>query len=94
LEKSELIETDQDYNFYDIHGKKGTISLKKNSLAFTLAQVPIIYTLSEQNSIRVNFNNNSIKEYDGLDLCKEVSNSIFNRKGKIIKIEVNLNLLN
>ena len=94
LEISEFIESDQDFNFYDIRGKKGTISLKKNSLAFTLAQVPIIYTLSEQNSIRVNFNNNSIKEYDGLDLGKEVSNSVFNREGKVIKIEVNLNLLN
>jgi len=90
LEISEFIESDQDFSFYDIRGKKGTISLKKNSLAFTLAQVPIIYTLSEQNSIRVNFNNNSVKEYDGLDLCKEVSNSVFNREGKVIKIEVNL----
>jgi hypothetical protein len=94
LEISEFIESDQNFIFYNIHGEKTTLPIKKNSLAFTLAQVPIIYTLSEQNSIRVNCNNNSVKEYDGLDLCKEVSNSVFNRRGKIIKIEVNLNLLN
>ena len=90
LEISEFIESDQNFVFYNIHGEKTTLPIKKNSLAFTLAQVPVIYTLSEQNSIRVNFNNNSVKEYDGLDLCKEVSNSVFNREGKVIKIEVNL----
>ena len=90
LEISEFIESDQNFVYYNIHGEKTTLPIKKNSLAFTLAQVPVIYTLSEQNSIRVNFKNNSVKEYDGLDLCKEVSNSVFNREGKIIKIEVNL----
>lgn len=90
LDKSEFIETDQDFNFYNIQGNKEAIFLKKNSLAFTLVQIPIIYVLSDKDQITITLKNDERKTINGSELKPDISRSIFNRTGNISKIEVSI----
>jgi hypothetical protein len=64
--------------------------MNKGSLAFTYCQVPIIYTLSDKNSIEIIKRNSDSQEIDGLGLNKAASEELFERTGKIIQINVQL----
>ena len=87
LKKSEFITKRDAFKFYNIHGKKTTITVEKNSLAFTCIQVPIIYTLSDKEQITITFKNDERKTINGSELKPDISRSIFNRTGVIAKIE-------
>ena len=90
LKQSEFITKRDKFNFYNINGEKTTITLEKNSLAFTYIQIPIIYTLSDKDQITITLKNDERKTIKGSDLNPDISRSIFNRTGEIIKIEVSM----
>jgi hypothetical protein len=62
--------------------------LEKGTLAFTFCQVPIIYHFSRDLKIRIAKIDGDIKEIQELYLDEHLSNSIFNRRGEILKIDV------
>ncbi len=64
-----------------------TISLDKHSLGFTFCTVPVIYTLSNQKKIVVTFTDGSTRTFEAA-LDFETSHSVFNREGKIDRIDV------
>jgi len=68
------------------------IKLTPRQLAFTYCQTPVVYSLSETNSITVFFTNRDKKEViEGNTLNQEISNLIFKRTGEIEKVEVSIN---
>ena len=90
LRKSEFLEKNSTFSFYDLKGHPQTINLKKGTLAFTACQVPIIYELAKKNLIKVFFRNDKIETYDGLDLPADLSKKVFQRDQSIEKIEVKI----
>ncbi|KAF0227049.1 MAG: hypothetical protein FD133_673 [Erysipelotrichaceae bacterium] len=89
LEKSEFLSKKQAWSLPrsgdDVENE--TILLDKNSLGFTFCTIPVIYTLSDHKKCVVTFFDKTEKSFDdALDL--ETSHSIFNRDGKIDRIEV------
>ena len=90
LKQSEFITKRDKFNFYNINGEKTTITVEKNSLAFTYIQIPIIYTLSDKHQITITLKNNERKTIKGTKLKPDISRSIFNRTGEINKFEVSL----
>jgi len=65
------------------------IRLDKNSLGFTFCSVPVIYYLNDKKKIIVSYKDgreNIFEDADTLDLA--TSQRIFNREGKMSKIEV------
>ncbi len=89
LQKSEFLATPKSFAYYDIHGNSNTLELSPDSLAFTYCQVPIIYQLSEEESMEL------IKENDtqiirGRTIDSKNSDSIFERTGKILSVKVYL----
>ena len=57
-------------------------------LGFTVCQVPVIYHVSNENSIVLNYSNGSDKRIEGSSLDTISSESVFNRDNLIQKIDV------
>ena len=88
LNKSEFLQDKTKGQFVLMDGSSKTINLEKNSLAFTVCQVPVIYTISEANQIEVVFANGNIEVLRTLELSKEISNEIFQRTNTVTGLKV------
>ena len=90
LRKSEFIEEEKSFKYVNLNNEISYIELHKHSLAFTVCQVPIIYSLSDKESIRVSYMDNSDKTIEGHELDIEDSVSIFNRTNLIKAVYVSV----
>lgn len=88
LRKEEFLKKEETFIYYDLDGKEQKINCKKNSLVMTYCQVPFVYNLSNTEKIVVHKTNGEEVILDKLELKEEVSQSIFNRNGEIIRVEV------
>lgn len=71
----------------------GTITLDEKQLGFTICSVPIIYELNNYNAITICYHNGDKYIFENIiKLNKQISQSIFNRDGKIEKIIVRIKL--
>ncbi|MEI2710578.1 MAG: hypothetical protein V9E96_16425 [Chitinophagaceae bacterium] len=91
LAKKEFLQIDTTANFVMVDGSIQKISLAKNSLAFTVCQVPVIYQLGNIEKIKVTYTNATEDEFDGTLLNKNISHELFNRTGTIAFITVIIN---
>jgi len=91
LRNREFLDAPVVFKYTDITNQVKEIELEKGSLCFTYCQIPIVYKLSEENQIKVVFNNGETLNFDTLILNKEQSQNIFSRTGKIEKLIVSLN---
>ncbi|MCU0327767.1 MAG: hypothetical protein MUE53_02145 [Chitinophagales bacterium] len=89
LQKSEFFEEENTLIFYDLNGSEISIDVPKNSLAFTICQVPIIYIQSNKSKVTIHFDNH-IVEIEGNEINAEQTANNFDRSGEILKIEVEL----
>jgi len=95
LRKTEFLEEEHVFRFVDLSGQKHRLQLKRNSLGFTFCQVPIIYSISDQNKIEIEFYSKNSEQIEGLHLPKEISQEVFNRSGqvKIIHVYIEASIL-
>lgn len=91
LAKKEFLQIDTTANFVMVDGSIQKISLAKNSLAFTVCQVPVIYQLGNTEKIKVTYTNATEDEFDGTLLNKNISHELFNRTGTIAFITIIIN---
>lgn len=91
LAKKEFLQIDTTANFVMVDGSIQKISLAKNSLAFTVCQVPVIYQLGNIEKIKVTYTNATEDEFDGTLLNKNISHELFNRTGTIAFITIIIN---
>lgn len=91
LQKEAFLSYDTEATFVMVDGSKKQIHLKKNSLAFTTCQVPVVYKLNTASKIVLNYKNGDTKTFDSLELNKEESKKIVQRTNEISVIEVYLN---
>jgi hypothetical protein len=88
LRKEEFLTNEKTVDYFDVNGQKQQINLPKNSLFFTICEVPVIYEVSDNEGIEV-FDENSVsKKYNQLFLSEEDSENIFQRNGKISLLKV------
>ncbi|MGC6285491.1 MAG: hypothetical protein ACON4X_07530 [Polaribacter sp.] len=90
LRRDEFLTSEQNFNYIDVNGENQSIALGVNSLCFTFCQVPVVYRLGTSESIEVKFNGSTSESIDGLSVNSTLSNEIFNRSGKIEKLEVTI----
>ena len=74
-----------------VDGLKKQLHLKKNSLAFTTCQIPVIYKMNTASKIVLNYKNGETKTFESLELNKEETKKIVQRTNEISVIEVSLN---
>ncbi len=92
LDKKEFLTGAGEFQYYNHAGEKATLSLEKNSLAFTIAQVPVVYKLTRTEKVRVYVKKGSVKTFPSLFLDKDTSALVFSRSGEVIRIEVMIKL--
>ena len=90
LRRSEFSSHPAEFTYYDLGGNQQTIPLDAEQLVFTYCQVPIIYSLSADNNIRMTYCHEKIEEISGLELDRNRSASVFSRAGDVASIEVAL----
>jgi hypothetical protein len=91
LKKDEFLRQPQVFEYVDIHKNRKQIQLQPNSLAFTICQVPVIYHMSNDSSIKITFQNNKVADIPSSGLDQNMSHEIFDRTGNVEQIIVQIN---
>jgi hypothetical protein len=90
LRKDEFLQQNQTFDYFDLDNKNQQLSLSSGSLAFTYCQTPFVYIMSDHNEIIIHKNSGDIISIEGNIMSTEISQSLFERRNEIIKIEVKL----
>jgi hypothetical protein len=88
LRKDEFLKDASTFKYTDVNKQEKSIELEKGSLCFTYCQIPVIYKLSEEQGLKVVFNENSNLEFNNLNLDVETSKKVFKRTADINQIIV------
>jgi len=90
LQRSEFLVHDNEVTFIMVDSSERNVKLPVGSLAFSVCQVPVVYTISAANQIELQYANGSNKVLETLELDHVNSTSIFLRTGEILQITVGL----
>ena len=88
LNKNEFLSNDTEATFVLVDGTKKNVSLEKDSLAFTVCQVPVVYKIGTSTKIELYASNGTKEVKDTLELTREQSQKIFHRTGEISQVVV------
>ncbi len=88
LHKNEFLLSETQTTFVLVNGNTKTLKLEPNSLAFSICQVPVVYTLSTANKIEVLYANGTVELVTSSELSKEVSDKIFQRTNEVAQLKV------
>ena len=88
LKESEFLDTDEVFQYFDLNHRMQSIELNAGMLAFTVCQVPVIYTKSSEDRVVLIFGDDHEETMPGFEIDSRLSASIFNREDKISKIHV------
>ncbi|MEM7102715.1 MAG: hypothetical protein AAF502_06220 [Bacteroidota bacterium] len=91
LKKSEFLRTSRTVEYFDVDGVQKRIEVEAGSLCFTYCQVPVVYQLADKNQITIFDTSGNERHFDGLNLSLQLSKEIFERKGSVDRIVVQLN---
>jgi hypothetical protein len=90
LLRNEFLTQEIEATFVLVDGTKKSLTIPKNSMAFTVCQVPVIYKIAMANHVELYNTNGSKETQDTLELSKEQSTRIFHRTGEISQVVVYL----
>ena len=79
------------FEYSTVDGAPQTLELEEGTLVFTYCQVPIVYYLVERNTITLHYSDGSTRELEGTALDRKSSNEIFQRSGRIVRVDVHIN---
>lgn len=88
LKRKEFLSSEKSVSFFGTDGNQKQVTLEKDSLAFTVCQVPVIYTIDAFNHIEVVYENGTNEVLKTTDLAVDISKKIFSRTSTISKIKV------
>ncbi|MCP4273032.1 MAG: hypothetical protein GY781_13905 [Gammaproteobacteria bacterium] len=90
LNHDELLEQESTFKYSSLKHEVEEIELRPGQLGFTVCQVPVVYSLSDQNKIVITLSDNSREETSGNTISRQYSNAIFKRNNEIQLIEVSI----
>jgi hypothetical protein len=88
LRRSEFLRAPALFEPFDLQGHRLSIPLPAGTLAFTYCQVPVVYHLSGERRIDVTLADGRVETVAGDTLDRETSASLFERTGRIGRIDV------
>ena len=86
LRKDEFLTVPKTFEYIDLFGKKQSIDIPAQAIAFTYCQVPIIYIISEEEKLTITDSKTNKNTVNGLSLDEVISKKIFNRTGEVVQI--------
>lgn len=90
LRKGEFLNKGAKFQYINLDGQMKQLELRKNQLAFTFCNVPVVYQDANREFIKVFYKNGKIIELPGKQIDQNTSASIFGRKGEIGHLEVSV----
>ena len=90
LRAEEFLNEAKSFNYIAIDGKQKNLHLSKGELAFTYCQVPVVYAISNSNSIEITYSNTKTQLLNSLSLDQSQSKDIFERNNNIAQLKVNI----
>lgn len=90
LNKNEFLNDKKVFEYFDLNSDKQQISLNEKQLAFTLCQVPVIYTLSDHDEIAVLLKDGRREVFRNNSVNQQFSRLIFDRNGLVMRIDVEI----
>ncbi|MHC1778389.1 MAG: hypothetical protein AB9834_23510 [Lentimicrobium sp.] len=88
LNPGELLNQESIFEYFDLNGKPGQITLKQGQLGFTFCQVPVLFSASDKDKISVTMADGKQYFIEDHTIGREISTKIFNRSGDIARIDV------
>ncbi|MBK6962451.1 MAG: hypothetical protein IPH20_00605 [Bacteroidales bacterium] len=88
LNPKELLNRESIFEYFDLNGKPGKMTLKQGQLGFTFCQVPVLYSASDEDKISITMVDGKQVFISDHILSRELSMRIFNRSGDISRIDV------
>jgi len=86
LNEGEILDRDQVFEFIDLEGEIRKLELHMNQLAFTICQVPVVYTAGIKQEITIEYTDGKQKTIKGSVIDADTSRKIFRRNGEVRKI--------
>jgi hypothetical protein len=90
LDRAELLGAPAELAFVDVGGAEVRLPLAAGTLAFTTCQVPVVYRAADRARVRVTDRAGAVRTLDGDALDAETSAEIFQRTGKVERIDVDV----
>ena len=90
LRRDEFLAAPAEFSYYDVDGRAKRIRLPAGSIGFTCCEVPVVYQIAAGNSLEVLSEDGPKLRQDSLCLSRAASVSIFERAGKVSRINVSL----
>ena len=90
LRKNEFMAEEKSFKFVNLSNEIEYMPIRSNSLAYTICQVPVIYSLSDKEDITVITMDGSQETINGHQLNFETSQNIFNRTNLIKALHVSI----
>jgi hypothetical protein len=90
LKQDEFLNQPTDFKYFDVRERERALALPAGSLAFTYCQVPIVYRLATRHSLLVVMSDGTQETGAALSPGRSVRGAIFQRNGKVRRIEVGL----
>ena len=89
LRRSEFLEEAGEFHYHDVEGRPRAMPLARGELAFTVCQVPVIYTLVEgDGTLQVTYDDGTTSAHDDPRLDTGVAEAVFARRGTVDHIRV------
>ena len=88
MKHEEFLQEPRVFKYVDLERNIISLDLKKGMLGLTICQVPVIYHASDNEVIEILFANGTSQNIVGHEVDESISQSIFNRDKKIIKLNV------
>ena len=86
LNNGEMLDRDKLFEFIDLKGEIRKLELHLNQLAFTLCQVPVVYTAGTRQEITIEYADGKQRTIKGSVIDADTSQKIFRRTGEVRKI--------
>jgi len=90
LRRSEFLAAADTFVYFDLNGDQQSLSLSVGQLGFTYCQVPVIYSLAEHTTIKVNFTDGTSRVIASNLIDADLSMQIFDKQSAVTCIEVAL----
>jgi hypothetical protein len=93
LNPGELLTHPGIFEYFNLKGENQQLMLQPGQLAFTICQVPVVYSISPDDKIVATFNDGRKVQIEGHATGKDLSAKVFQRTGEIVLIEVSFSKL-
>jgi hypothetical protein len=87
FDKDELLQEAGEFSYYTPAGTPRTLTIPEGGFAFTLCQVPIVYTAADRDEIRIRFESGDQQTLAGRSIDAATTAKLFARGGEIQWIE-------